>query len=118
MYPTERAERLTFSEFYREVFLAEHRHPTNVGLHVAGTLASAALVPLAVLATPWLILLYPIVHAAPGLIGHRLFERSAAVGDIRVTRTDFSPLWFVAANHRLTWEVLAAALWRRARPTA
>jgi hypothetical protein len=49
----------------------------------------------------------------PGLIGHRLFERNAAVGDVRVTRTEFPPWWFIAANHWLTFDVL---LRRRTTP--
>lgn len=114
------ARRLSFEQFYREVFLAEHRHPINLALHVLGTLTSAALVPGAwLLGAPWLLLLYPVVHAAPGLVGHRLFERDPAVGDLRVTRKDHSPWWFVAANHRLTWELLTGRARRRvARLTA
>lgn len=95
----------SFDEFYRHHFLPEHQHPANVALHVLATLASAAFL-IAVLLLPWpwpgLALLYPIVHAAPGLIGHRLFERNAAVGDVRITRSDFPLWWFIAGNHRLT----------------
>ncbi len=96
-----------FGRFYTTVFLPEHRHPVNVALHVAGTLLGLALLVLAPAAgLPWLVLLFPAVHAAPGLLGHRLFERNAAVGDLRVTRQDHSPLWFIAANHRMSWELL------------
>jgi hypothetical protein len=56
---------------------------------------------------PLALLLFPVVHAAPGLLGHRLFERDAVVGDLRVTRTDFPKAWFIAANHVLAWEVLS-----------
>lgn len=105
-----------FSAFYRDVFLDEHQHPANVALHVFGTVASAAwIVALPLMGWPWLTLLYPVVHAAPGLAGHRLFERSAEAGDIRVTRTDYSPLWFIAGNHRMTWELATRGFyWRRA----
>jgi hypothetical protein len=105
---------LTFSDFYRSVFLPEHRHPANVALHVLGTVLGLALVPAALaLGLPWLILAFPVVHAAPGLIGHRLFERNAAVGDIRVTRKDHSPLWFIAGNHRMSWELATRGFhWR------
>jgi hypothetical protein len=96
-----------FAEFYQHHFLPEHRHPANVALHVAGTLASALAAAAALLSPwPWLALAWPLLHAAPGLLGHRLFERNAAVGDLRITRTDFPPHWFIAANHRLTAEVL------------
>jgi hypothetical protein len=98
---------IDFDTFYREHYLAEHRHPANVALHVLGTLAALAFAAWA-LVSPWpgLALLFPLVHAAPGLLGHRLFERNAAVGDLRITRRDFSALWFIAANHRLTWSIV------------
>jgi hypothetical protein len=106
-------DRAGFRAFYYEHFLAEHRHPANVALHVFGTIASAAFLPAALASTlPWLALLYPVVHAAPGLIGHRLFERNAAVGDVRVLRTDFSPLWFIAGNHVMTFDLLRS-FWQR-----
>jgi hypothetical protein len=109
--------RAGFATFYAQVFLPEHQHPANVALHVLGTVFS--LVALwAVLAAgwPWLALLYPVAHAAPGLLGHRLFERSKEVGDLRVMRKDYSPLWFIAGNHLMTWELLRKGFyWRSAR---
>lgn len=97
----------TFARFYAEVFLPEHRHPVNRALHVIGTLLGLLLIPLAVASgNPWALLLFPVVHAAPGLLGHRLFERNAEVGDLRFARRDHSPLWFIAANHRLAWDLL------------
>jgi hypothetical protein len=102
-----------FWAFYRDHFLAEHQHPVNRGLHIFGTLLGTAFVPAALLSPwVWLVVLYPAVHAAPGLIGHRLFERNAQVGDVRVLRKDFSPLWFIAGNHVLTYEVAVAGLRR------
>lgn len=104
-------DRPDFRDFYRDHFRAEHRHPANVALHVTGTLVSAAyLVAALVSPIPWLALLYPVVHAAPGLLGHRLFERNEAVGDVRVLRRDFSPLWFIAGNQLLTLELLLAGI--------
>jgi hypothetical protein len=116
MAATTRAEsRPSFRAFYRDAFLDEHRHPANVALHVAGTLASTAWIPLTLLSPwPWLVVLWPIVHAAPGLLGHRLFERNEAVGDVRVTRTDFPPHWFIGANHWMALDVLRGKLrWDR-----
>jgi hypothetical protein len=105
---------IRFRQFYRHHFLAEHRHPANVALHMAGTIAGAVFLIAALLSRwPWAMLLFPVVHAAPGLIGHRLFERNAAVGDVRVTRSDFPLWWFIAANHWLTFDVL---LRRRTTP--
>lgn len=101
--------RIPFETSYREVFLPEHRHPLNVALHIGGTLAGLAWIPVA-LSAPGLwklsVLLFPVVHAAPGILGHRLLERSAEVGDARWRRTDYSPWLFIVANHRLTMERL------------
>jgi hypothetical protein len=101
--------RIPFKTFYREVFLPEHRHPVNVALHIGGTLAGLAWIPLA-LSAPGMwklaVLLFPVVHGAPGILGHRLLERSADVGDARWRRKDHSPWLFIAANHRLTFERL------------
>ncbi|MFM7735794.1 MAG: Mpo1-like protein, partial [Alphaproteobacteria bacterium] len=91
-------------------FLAEHRHPVVILLHAIGCVASFSWVAwcLVRLHWPWtlLALAYPVVHALPGLVGHRLFERNEAVGDLRVLRKDFPLPWFIAANHRLTWDAL------------
>jgi|GWRWMinimDraft_16_1066024.scaffolds.fasta_scaffold39426_2 hypothetical protein len=103
-----------FRDFYRTVFLAEHRNPKNVALHVLGTVLSGVfLVTVILLGVPWLALAYPVVHAAPGLLGHRLFERNSAVGDVRITRKDYSPLWFIAGNHLMTTELLLKGFYWR-----
>ena len=52
------------------------------------------------------LLLFPLVHAAPGLLGHRLLERSTSVGDARWRRRDYPGWWFIIANHRMTLERL------------
>ena len=112
--PSPARAQASFGSFYDHHFLAEHQHPANRALHVAGTLVGLAWLPLVLWAGwPWLVLLFPVVHAAPGLLGHRLFERNALVGDVRVLRKDFSPLWFIAANHRLTFDVLRASVSHR-----
>jgi hypothetical protein len=96
-----------FEGFYRSHYLPEHAAPGNVALHVIGTLAGIVWLPTTLLSPwPWLVLLFPVVHAAPGLLGHRLFERNALIGDLRVLRKDFPPHWFIAANHRLLWDLL------------
>lgn len=101
------AAELTFWEFYERHFLAEHTHPISVGLHVIGTLAGLALVPVALtIGSPWWIVLFPVVHAAPGLLGHKLFEPNPTVGDLRVFRNDFPPLWFLFGNHVMTFNIL------------
>ena len=108
--------RPSFATFYCTVFLAEHTHPMNISLHVTGTLLGSALIPWALfMGLPWLIVLYPVVHALPGLLGHRFLERNAAVGDIRVMRKDYSPLWFIVGNHILTYQVAARGMRRLLR---
>jgi hypothetical protein len=99
-------DRPDFTTFYHEHYLAEHQNLPNIILHAIGTIAGLALLFSAafLLISPWWLLAFPIVHAAPGLLGHRLFERSEAVGDVRVTRTDFPPHWFIAANHIYLWQ--------------
>jgi hypothetical protein len=111
---SEHASKLSFAEFYRTVFLPEHRQPVNIALHIGGTIMSAALIPWSIsVGWPWLIVSYPVVHALPGLLGHRMLERNAQVGDVRVTRKDFSPLWFIAGNHVLTYEVITRSFRKR-----
>jgi hypothetical protein len=106
-----------FKEFYEKVFLFEHQNPANVALHVFGTVLGVVFVgTVLVFGNPWLALAFPVVHAVPGLIGHRMFERNSVVGDIRVTRKDYSPLWFIAGNHLMTVELLLKGFyWRDLR---
>jgi hypothetical protein len=94
-------DRPSFRIFYKDHYLAEHQVPINIALHLFGTAAGLALLTTALfgLISPWWVLTFPIIHAAPGLIGHRLFERNEAVGDNRVARTDFPLHWFIMANH-------------------
>lgn len=107
-----------FMSFYERVFLDEHQHPGNRALHVLGVLAGLATLVCAVGPGPWwLVLLFPPIHAAPGLLGHRLFERQAGVGDLRVTRTDYPLWWFIAANHLLALSLLRRT-WSAARSPA
>jgi hypothetical protein len=112
--------RPSFVGFYRNVFVQEHQHPLNVTFHVFGTLAGLALVAWCVFRGHlWFLLLFPMVHAAPGLLGHRLWERNETVGDLRVNRKDYSPLWFIAANHvlllRIAWGAVNRLVRRKAR---
>ena len=115
--PPPAAAAADFWSFYDKTFLPEHQHPANVALHVAGTLLGLGFLCGVVWAAAsrgepaWLaaLLLFPVVHATPGLIGHRVFERSAdaRVGDVRVLRTDFPLRFFLFGNHVLAASVLA-----------
>ena len=91
----------------RQHFLPEHQHPINQGLHVVGTIGSTVFAAAALISSrPWLALLYPIVFTVPGLLGHRIFERNMDVGDMRITRKDFPPHWFIIGNYLLSYELL------------
>jgi hypothetical protein len=107
--PANDADKAEFETFYRKVFLKEHQQTINIALHQFGTLIGLVFV-VWVLTMPLIwypaLLLFPLVHAAPGLVGHRLFERNAVVGDARWQRKDYPMPWFVAANHRMAFERL------------
>lgn len=98
----------SFSTFYRGAYAADHSHPVNRALHMTGTLAGIGLLAtgLAGAIAPWWLLGFPVVHVAPGLVGHRLFDRNLDLGDVRVIGGDYPNLWFMAANHLMTVTVL------------
>jgi hypothetical protein len=101
-------------DFYRVAYWDEHKVPTNIALHMAGTIAGVLLLvsSLTVIST-WWALAFPVVHVVPGLIGHRLFERAEAIGDSRIFRTDVPVWWFMVANHMMTAQKLWTFLTRR-----
>jgi hypothetical protein len=100
-------ERQRFIDFYRTQYRAEHRVPANVALHLAGVALGLGVIVAGIAQGPlWMIVLFPIAHALPGLVGHRLFERDAEVGDLRMLRNDVPPWWFIIANHMLAVDVL------------
>ncbi len=105
--PSSQAKLSGFNQFYKGVFKEEHQHPLTIFLHVFGTIAGLLWLVLMPLIGMWhLIILFPVVHAVPGLIGHRIAERNKSVGDLRVTRKDFPLNWFIAANHLMLWDIL------------
>lgn len=100
--------RTGFAQFYRGEYREDHRHPANLALHMAGTLSGLALIGagLTVL-SPWWLLAFPLVHVVPGLVGHRLFDRNAERGDLRVLSGSTPSWWFMVANHLMTVQVLS-----------
>ncbi len=98
---------VSFSDFYASAYRAEHQHPVNLALHIVGVFAGFGLLAASFTVWPWWTALgFPIAHVAPGLLGHRLFDRDNTVGDIRLTRTDFPLWWFLLANHLMAARVL------------
>jgi hypothetical protein len=98
-----------FEDFYQRIFIPEHQHKLTIATHVLGTWAGLGWLAMCIfLGGYWLalVLLFPVVHAVPGLIGHRLVERNEKVGDLRVSRKDFPLWWFIRANHRMTMQIL------------
>jgi hypothetical protein len=104
---TNAERRMTFTEFYRTTYRADHRHPANLLLHIIGVFAGIGVLGASLTVWPiWTALAFPVAHVAPGLIGHRLFDRNEAVGDLRLTRGDFPLWWFLVANHLMAARVL------------
>ena len=93
----------TFMQFYRGAYRDDHSTWGNRGFHISGTIAGLALLvaSLTIIPIGWA-LAFPVVHALPGLVGHRLFERNADLGDARVFHGDYPGLWFIMANHMMT----------------
>lgn len=98
---------MTFKSFYATAYREDHRHPANLALHSVGVVAGLAVVAASLTVWPlWTMLAFPVAHVAPGLIGHRLFDRDEAVGDLRITRQDYPLWWFLVANHLMAARVL------------
>jgi hypothetical protein len=101
------AQRQNFMDFYRTQYREEHRVRANVVLHLIGVAAGLTVIGVGLTIWPiWTILLFPLAHAFPGLLGHRLFERDQTVGDVRVTRKDVPAWWFLVANHMLVVDLI------------
>jgi hypothetical protein len=101
------SRQITFWEFYRGAYRDDHTTWPNKLLHVVGTISGLVLVVASLTTIPiWWALVFPVVHAAPGLLGHRLFERNPELGDVRFVGGDYPGLWFIAANHIMTAQVL------------
>jgi hypothetical protein len=104
---SERDKQASFTQFFATVYRSDHRHPINLALHIIGVVAGLAVIAASLTVWPlWTALLFPAVHVAPGLLGHRLFDRDDAVGDVRLTRTDYPLWWFLIANHIMAARVL------------
>lgn len=99
--------RMNFKTFYETVYRSDHQHIANLTLHIVGVIAGLSLIVASLTVWPlWSALAFPVVHVAPGLLGHRLFDRDEALGDVRLTRTDFPLWWFLVANHLMAFRVL------------
>jgi hypothetical protein len=105
---------LTFWQFYRGAYQDDHKAWQNKALHIFGTLSGLALLVASVTIIPiYWALAFPVVHAVPGLIGHRLFDRNLELGDVRFIRGHYPNLWFMAANHLMTAEAILALIGRK-----
>ena len=117
---TQTTELGSFMQFYRGAYHDDHVTWGNRTFHIAGTVSGIALLAASFTVIPvWWALAFPVVHAVPGLIGHRLFERNAELGDVRVFRGNYPRLWFVLANHMMTaqvfWDLIMLRRARRAQ---
>jgi hypothetical protein len=108
--------RAAFETFYRTTYREDHKHPANRALHMIGTVAGLAMLVASVTVIPlWWALSFPFVHAVPGLIGHRLFDRNEALGDIRIFSGTVPVYWYMIANHLMTVDVVWSTLPGRRR---
>jgi hypothetical protein len=97
----------SFSAFYATAYRSDHRHPANLALHIIGVIGGLAVIGASLTIWPlWTAIAFPFVHVLPGLLGHSLFDRDDAVGNLRLTRKDFPLWWFLAANHLMVMQVL------------
>ena len=102
-----KAQCMDFKTFYKTAYRSDHQHPANLALHIIGVFAGLGVIVASVTIWPlWAIVAFPIAHVAPGLLGHRIFDRDKELGDVRLTRTDFPLWWFLVANHLMAARVL------------
>lgn len=107
MAPSPRTMRSSFMDFYHGAYADDHATWPNRALHLFGTFSGLALIIASITVIPvYCVFAFPIVHAVPGLIGHRLFERNAALGDVRVFSGTHPSWWFMVANHLRGGEAL------------
>ncbi len=100
-----------FWAFYRGAYQEDHKAWQNKALHIFGTLSGVALLIASLTVIPiYCALAFPVVHAVPGLIGHRFFDRNLELGDVRFIGGKYPNLWFMAANHLMTGETFLALL--------
>jgi len=100
-----------FKKFYEETFLFEHQNRFNRYFHYLGVYLSLMVFPLALyLSNAFILLAYLPVHGIPGLVGHYLFERNNAVGNVRVDRKDYPISWFILANNWMAAQSLFGKL--------
>jgi hypothetical protein len=106
----------SFIAFYRGAYAADHSRGPNRALHFVGTIAGLALLFASVTIIPlWWALAFPVAHAVPGLIGHRLFERNPSIGDLRVLDQTYPGAWFMLANHLSAIQTIAQIFGYRMR---
>jgi hypothetical protein len=104
---TRPAGRGNFMQFYHSAYRDDHSTWPNRAFHITGTIAGLTLLAASFTVIPvWWALAFPVVHAVPGLIGHRLFERNPEMGDMRVFHGNYPGLWYMAANHMMTAQTL------------
>ena len=98
----------SFAEFYPH-YLAEHAHPTSRRLHFAGTSLVIALVGIAVATrSAWWLAGAPLAGYGFAWIGHFAFEKNRPA-------TFSHPLYSLAGDFRMWWQMLAGHIARRDR---
>ena len=89
----------TLADFY-PFYLGEHRNGVCRSLHLLGTSSvTAVVVSSLVLASPWLLLLVPLVGYGPAWIGHFFFEHNKPA-------TFKFPAWSLLCDWLMTRDML------------
>lgn len=88
------SERIGSYEDFWLYYLREHSlFPCRV-LHYIGTVASAAMLGIALYATPWLLLAVPVAGYGPAWIGHFFIEKNRPA-------TFGYPFWSLISDYRM-----------------
>lgn len=85
----------SFDEFWIW-YLHQHRHPVSRGLHYTGSILTIAVLVLAAVWTPWVLLALPVVGYGPSWIGHYFVEKNKPA-------TFGRPFWAAVAEYRMFW---------------
>jgi hypothetical protein len=100
-----------FWNFYHGAYTNDHSRFPNRMLHHVGVVSGLTLLAASITIIPiWWALAFPLAHALPGLIGHRLYERNPQIGDLRVFDGTYPGIWFMIANHIAFVRAIRSAL--------
>ncbi len=93
---------VAFADFW-PYYVAQHLHPVNRGLHLAGTAVALCLLAAGLLSAGWLAGGALLAGYGPAWVGHFFFERNRPA-------TFIHPLWSLLGDFKMFGLSLAGAL--------